>query len=96
VAPVEHAHPEHGLGFGHVVAPAGDRVAVVDVGAGVDAMLELLQRLAGLTLAKQQFNNALLKMTFRALRNISLNPWRVGEIVAAALVILHIGHRRIT
>jgi DDE superfamily endonuclease len=34
--------------------------------------------------------NALLKMTFRALRNISLNPWRIGAIVAAAVTILHI------
>jgi hypothetical protein len=36
--------------------------------------------------------NALLKMTFRALRNISLNPWRIGDIVAAAVTILHIDH----
>jgi hypothetical protein len=40
--------------------------------------------------------NALLKMTFRALRNISLNPWRIGKIVAAALVLLHIEHDRTT
>jgi hypothetical protein len=40
--------------------------------------------------------NALLKMTFKALRNISLNPWRIGTIVAAALVILHIDHHRTT
>jgi len=40
--------------------------------------------------------NALLKMTFKALRNISLNPWRIGTIVAAALVILHIDHSRTT
>ena len=64
---------------------------------------------AGLTLAKQQFNkahnslravgeraNALLKMTFKALHNISLNPWRIGKIVAAALVILHTEHDRTT
>jgi DDE superfamily endonuclease len=63
----------------------------------------------GLTLVKQQFNkahnslraigergNSLLKMTFRALRNVSLNPWRIGKIVAAALVILHIEHDRTT
>jgi hypothetical protein len=63
----------------------------------------------GLTLAKQQFNkahnslraigeraNSLLKMTFRALRNVSLSPWRIGKIVAAALVILHIEHDRTT
>lgn len=40
--------------------------------------------------------NALLKMTFKALRNISVNPWRIGAIVAAALVILHIDHDRTT
>jgi DDE superfamily endonuclease len=40
--------------------------------------------------------NALLKMTFKALRNISLNPWRISTIVAAALVILHIDHDRTT
>jgi DDE superfamily endonuclease len=39
--------------------------------------------------------NALLKMTFRALRNVSLDPWRIGRIVAAALVLLHFaGSRR--
>ena len=31
-AAVEHPHPEHRLGLGDVVAPQGDRVAVVDVG----------------------------------------------------------------
>ena len=40
--------------------------------------------------------NALLKMTFRALRNVSLNPWRIGKIVAAALVLLHTEHGRTT
>lgn len=40
--------------------------------------------------------NALLKMTFKALRNVSLCPWRIGRIVAAALVILHFDHARTT
>jgi hypothetical protein len=40
--------------------------------------------------------NALLKMTFRALRNVSVNPWRIGKIVAAALVLLHTDHGRTT
>ena len=40
--------------------------------------------------------NSLLKMTFKALRNVSLCPWRIGRIVAAALVILHIEHDRTT
>lgn len=40
--------------------------------------------------------NSLLKTTFTALRNISLCPWKIGTIVAAALVILHIEHDRTT
>jgi DDE superfamily endonuclease len=40
--------------------------------------------------------NSLLKTTFKALRNISLCPWRIGAIVAAALVILHTEHDRTT
>lgn len=40
--------------------------------------------------------NALLKMTFKALRNVSLDPWRIGRIVAAALVLLHFDHGRTT
>ncbi len=63
----------------------------------------------GLLLVQQQFNkahnslravgeraNALLKMTFRALRNIGLDPWRIGKIVAAALAILHTEYGRTT
>lgn len=62
-----------------------------------------------LTDVQQQFNrahnrlravgergNSLLKMTFKALRNVSLCPWKIGDIVAAALVILHIEHGRTT
>jgi hypothetical protein len=33
--------------------------------------------------------NSLLKTTFKALGNISLCPWKIGTIVAAALVILN-------
>jgi hypothetical protein len=40
--------------------------------------------------------NSLLKVTFKALRNISLDPWRIGDIVAAALVVLHLDHARTT
>ena len=40
--------------------------------------------------------NSLLKTTFKALRNISLDPWKIGIIVAAALVILHTDHDRTT
>ncbi|MET7427382.1 transposase family protein [Dactylosporangium sp. NPDC005555] len=62
-----------------------------------------------LTLVQQQLNkahnslraigergNSLLKMTYKALRNVSLNPWRIGKIAAAALVLLHFDHDRTT
>jgi hypothetical protein len=38
--------------------------------------------------------NSLLKITFEALRNVSLCPWKIGKIAAAALVLLHIDHDR--
>ncbi|HET6952020.1 MAG TPA: transposase family protein [Acidimicrobiales bacterium] len=40
--------------------------------------------------------NSLLKMTFKALRNVSLCPQSIGRIVAAALVLLHVNHDRTT
>jgi hypothetical protein len=40
--------------------------------------------------------NSLLKTSFKALRNVSLCPWRIGVIVAAALVILHVERGRTT
>jgi hypothetical protein len=40
--------------------------------------------------------NSLLKTTFKALRNVSMDPWRIGPIVAAALVLLHFDHARTT
>jgi len=40
--------------------------------------------------------NSLLKTTFKALRNVSLCPWKIGEIVAAALTLLHVEHHRTT
>jgi len=39
--------------------------------------------------------NALLKH-FKALRNVSLDPWKIGLVVQAALVLLHTEHRRTT
>jgi hypothetical protein len=62
-----------------------------------------------LTDIQQQFNiahngrravgergNSVLKMTFKALRNVSLCPRIIGDIVAAALVLLHFEHDRTT
>lgn len=40
--------------------------------------------------------NSLLKMAFKALRDVSLDPWPIRKIVAAALVLLHIDHARTT
>ncbi|GAA0918493.1 hypothetical protein Vau01_068310 [Virgisporangium aurantiacum] len=40
--------------------------------------------------------NSLLKTTFKALRNVSLCPWQIGKIAAAALVLLHFQHGRTT
>jgi hypothetical protein len=40
--------------------------------------------------------NSLLKTTFKALRRVSLCPWRIGAITAAALVLLHHLHDRTT
>ena len=37
-----------------------------------------------------------LKTTFKALRKVILYPWTTGEILAAALVLLHFEHDRIT
>jgi hypothetical protein len=55
-----------------------------------------------LTVSQQQFNkvigavralaekaNADLKTRFKALRHVSLDPWRIGAVVAAALALFH-------
>ena len=41
------------------------------------------------TRAMAERGNALLKTAFTALRRVSLCPWRIGAITAAALVLLH-------
>ncbi|HYX97801.1 MAG TPA: transposase family protein, partial [Geodermatophilus sp.] len=48
------------------------------------------------TRAPAERGNSLLKTTFKALRRVSLCPWRIGAIVAAALVLLHQQHDRTT
>ena len=40
--------------------------------------------------------HSLLETTFKALRRVSLCPWRIGAITAAALVLLHHQHGRTT
>jgi DDE superfamily endonuclease len=76
-----------------------------------DAVIVAFKKPVGgeLTARQQQFNkahnalraigergNSLLKTTFKALRNVSLCPWKIGDIVAAALVLLHVEHGRTT
>jgi hypothetical protein len=46
--------------------------------------------------APAERDNSLLKTTFKALRRVSLCPWRIGAITAAALVLLHHAHDRTT
>jgi hypothetical protein len=48
------------------------------------------------TRALVERGNSLLKTTFKALRRVSLCPWRIGAITAAALVVLHHMHDRTT
>jgi hypothetical protein len=48
------------------------------------------------TRALAERGNSLLKATFKALRQVSLCPWRIGAITAAALVLLHHEHDRST
>ncbi|OHV60769.1 hypothetical protein BCD48_40610 [Pseudofrankia sp. BMG5.36] len=38
--------------------------------------------------------NALLKVTFQLLRNITIDPWKIGLVAKAALAILHTEYRR--
>ena len=48
------------------------------------------------TRALAERGNALLKTTFTALRHVTISPGRIGAMVAAALVILHVEHHRTT
>jgi hypothetical protein len=48
------------------------------------------------TRALAERGNSLLKTTFKALRRVTLCPWRIGTITAAALVLLHHEHHRTT
>jgi hypothetical protein len=65
-----------------------------------DAPLTADQRTVNLlhaaTRAPAERGNSLLKTTFKALRRVSLCPWRIGAITAAALVLLHHQHGRTT
>jgi hypothetical protein len=38
--------------------------------------------------------NSLLKTTFKALRRVTLDPWRIGAVIKAAHVLLRLEHGR--
>jgi DDE superfamily endonuclease len=79
----------------------GERAALITpIKKMADAPLTADQRTVNLlhaaTRASAERGNSLLKTTFKALRRISLCPWRIGAITAAALVLLHHEHGRTT
>ena len=67
---------------------------------GRDTVLTAEQRtinaLHSATRALAERGNSLLKATFKGLRRVTLCPWRIGAITAAALVLLHHEHDRTT
>jgi DDE superfamily endonuclease len=79
----------------------GERAALTTpIKKSTDAPLTDDQRTVNLlhaaTRAPAERGNSLLKTTFKALRRISLCPWRIGAVTAAALVLLHHVHGRTT
>jgi hypothetical protein len=79
----------------------GERAALTTpIKKTTDAPLTDDQRTVNLlhaaTRAPAERGNSLLKTTFKALRRVSLCPWRIGAITAAALVLLHHEHGRTT
>ena len=79
----------------------GERAALTTpIKKTTDAPLTADQRTVNLlhaaTRAPAERGNSLLKTTFKALRRVSLCPWRIGAITAAALALLHHEHGRTT
>lgn len=65
-------------------------------GAVLSVEQRTINMLHSATRALAERGNSLLKTTFKALRRVSLCPWRIGAITAAALVLLHTDHDRTT
>ena len=65
-------------------------------GAELSVDQRTVNMLHSATRALAERGNSVLKTTFKALRRVSLCPWRIGDITAAALVLLHIEHGRTT
>jgi hypothetical protein len=79
----------------------GERAALtIPIKKTTDSPLTDDQRTVNLlhaaTRAPAERGNSLLKTTFKALRRVSLCPWRIGAITAAALVLLHHEYGRTT
>ena len=79
----------------------GERAALTTpIKKTTDAPLTADQRTVNLlhaaTRGPAERGNSLLKTTFKALRRVSLCPWRIGAITAAALVLLHREYGRTT
>src|SRR4051812_31783106 len=79
----------------------GERGALTTpIKKSTDAVLTDDQRTVNLlhaaTRPPAERGNSLLKTTFKALRRVSLCPWRIGAIIAAALVPPHPQHGRTT
>ena len=66
------------------------------IGRRLTADQRTVNLLHAATRAPAERGNSLLKTTFKALRRVSLCPWRIGAITAAALVLLHHMHDRTT
>lgn len=67
---------------------AGIGIKVPTKGAGLAIDNQARNRLITALRAPAERANALLKSSFKALRRVTVCPWRIGAIVAAALVIL--------
>ena len=64
--------------------------------AQLGATARTVNMLHSATRALAERGNSLLKATFKALQRVSLCPWRIGAITAAALVLLHTEYDRTT
>ena len=65
-------------------------------GATLTVEQRTINALHSATRALAERGNSLLKTTFKGLRRVTLCPWRIGAITAAALVLLHHEHDRTT
>lgn len=69
---------------------AGAGIAVPTKGNNLDINTRTRNRLISALRAPAERANALLKRTWKALERITLDPWRIGAITQAALVLLHL------